>query len=317
MSDAEVGPGDVDQAAVDQAAVDQAAVEEFARERPRLLGLAYRMLGTRADAQDVLQEAWVRWQRADRRDIERPAAWLTTVVSRLALDQLRARQRDRADYVGPWLPEPMPTSEQAGDPGLRIEREESLSLGFVHLLERLNPRERAAFVLADVFDESFRDIAAMLGETETNCRQLASRARRKVSDPTRSAHRPASPSAVATALDAFVSASATGDLDALLAVLAPDVVLVSDGGAARHAARRPVVGALRVSRLVLSLAARLPGHAEILVVELNGRAGLVLRSASETYLTISFDVADGLIERLYIVVNPEKLARIDEPILIT
>lgn len=289
-------------------------VEVFASERPRLLGLAYRMLGTRSDAEDVVQDAWLRWQRADRAGIDRPAAWLTTVVSRLALDLLRARRRDRADYVGPWLPEPVPTGGAVDDdPAARAERNDTLSLGFVHVLERLNPRERAAFVLADVFDEPFRDIAEVLGETESNCRQLASRARRKVVDPDAPARRAVSPADVSGVLEAFLAASATGDLDALLAVLAPDIVLLSDGGAARHAARRPVTGPHRVSRLVLGLAHRLPADASVLVTELNGCAAVVVRTAGEVLLTMSVDVRDGCIRQLLLVVNPDKLRLLDLP----
>jgi RNA polymerase sigma-70 factor (ECF subfamily) len=296
--------------------VVETEVEVFGDERPRLLGLAYRMLGTRADAEDVVQDAWLRWQRADRAGIDRPAAWLTTVVSRLALDLLRARQRDRADYVGPWLPEPVPTGAAPGeDPAELAVRTESLTLGFVHVLERLNPRERAAFVLADVFDEPFRDIAGILGETESNCRQLASRARRKVVDPDAPARRSASTAEVSGALDAFLAASAGGDLDALLAVLAPDVVALSDGGAARHAARRPVVGAHRVSRFVLGVAHRLPIDAIVVLTELNGRPALVVRRATEVLLSISLEVRDGRIRRLYLVVNPDKLHQLDLPFL--
>ena len=153
------------------------AVDIFEAERPRLLGLAYRILGSAVDAEDVVQEAWVRWQGAQ--GIERPAAWLTTVVSRLALDAWRAQQRKREDYVGPWLPEPVATEP---DPAERAEMADSLTFGFLVLLDELSPVERVVFLLADVFGEAYTDIAATVGKTEAACRQIASRARRKLQE---------------------------------------------------------------------------------------------------------------------------------------
>ncbi len=153
------------------------SVDVFEAERPRLLGLAYRILGSAVDAEDVVQEAWVRWQAAH--DVERPAAWLTTVVSRLALDSWRAQQRKREDYVGPWLPEPVATEP---DPADRAEMADSLTFGFLVLLDELSAVERVVFLLADVFGEPFADIAATVGKSEAACRQIASRARRKLQE---------------------------------------------------------------------------------------------------------------------------------------
>src|SRR5262245_44787870 len=241
---------------------DDQACDDLARfeaERPRLVGLAYRLLGSLADAEDVVQEAWLRWRRADRAAIEQPAAWLTTVTSRIGLDRLRARQRERADYVGPWLPEPIVEPLDQDDPERHAELSDSLTTAFLLLLEELGPTERLVLLLADVFDQPFADIAAVLGRSPAACRQLASRARRKVRDaeaPRRA--RGASDAAALAAAGAFVDAARRGDQEALLGLLAPDVVLVSDGGADHHAARRPVVGADRVCRLVLNLSERLP-----------------------------------------------------------
>ncbi len=226
---------------------DVQAVDVFEAERPRLLGLAYRILGSAVDAEDVVQEAWVRWQAAT--GIERPAAWLTTVVSRLALDAWRAQQRKREDYVGPWLPEPVATE---ADPAERAEMADSLTFGFLVLLDELTAVERVVFLLADVFGESFADISATVGKTEAACRQIASRARRKLqqSKPHRPEERLALPGA------RVAHRSLAGDVAATMALLDPDVVLTSDGGPHRHAARRPVIGADRVTRLLVNITQR-------------------------------------------------------------
>jgi RNA polymerase sigma-70 factor (ECF subfamily) len=294
----------------------------FAAERPRLLGLAYRMLGSRVDAEDVVQDAWFRWQRADRPSIDRPEAWLTTVVARLSLDALRARQRDRTDYVGPWLPEPFVSGEAGTDPAATLDRHESLAIGFVRVLERLNPKERVVFVMADVFDEPYRDIADALGESEVNCRQLASRARRKIAA-TDADRMPAAADApesggsrspdVRAALHAFLDAAATGNLDALLGVLSPEVVLISDGGAHRHAARRPVVGPHRVSRLVLSLAKRLPPDAQMRMPLVNAEPALIVDIGGRPDLLMTITIRGGLVAELHVILNRDKLARLDEP----
>ena len=310
-------------------AVDDSAVALFEAERARLVGLAYRMLGSRSDAEDVVQDGWLRWQgqSASRAVIERPQAWLTTVVSRLALDRLRARQRDRADYVGPWLPEPVILAD---DPSAVVERRDSLRLGFVHLLERLNPRERVAFVLSDVFDEPHQSISTVLDESVVNCRQLVSRARRKLAAPAATAAGSTTAVAAAAAsmvpslgavamrrselaagtdvLDAFLAAAGGGDLAALLDVLAPDVVLVSDGGPDRHAARRPLVGSERVARFVLSIARRVRADATYDVVAVNGERALLVRSCDRPVLALWVDGGEAGIGVIRVVVNPMKLA---------
>jgi RNA polymerase sigma-70 factor, ECF subfamily len=301
-------------------------VTVFEAERARLLGLAYRMLGSRSDAEDIVQDAWLRWQGHgdDRALIDRPAAWLTTVVSRLALDRLRARQRDRADYVGPWLPEPVLLAD---DPSVTVERRDSLRLGFVHLLERLNPRERVAFVLADVFDEPHQSISTVLDESVVNCRQLVSRARRKLAatpaidaastSAAATAHASSMPplgSSSADALDAFLAAAAGGDVDALLAALSPEVVLVSDGGADRHAARRPVLGADRVARFLLTTAQRAPTDSSYDVVVINSERALLVSSNGRPFLALWVQNGTGGIDAIRIVVNPTKLAALATPV---
>jgi len=210
-------------------AVDGVTV--FDEQRRRLVGLAYRMLGSLADAEDVVQEVWLRWQRSDISSIEQPQAWLTTVTTRVALDRSRAQMRRREDYPGPWLPEPL---VQDG-PEEAAELADSLTLGFLVLLDALAPLERAVFILADVFGTPYREIAGAVGKPEGACRQIASRARAKV----RAAPPPPAKSVEQRqTVDALLGALAAGDAEALLAVLSPDVVLVSDGGPTRRAARR-------------------------------------------------------------------------------
>jgi RNA polymerase sigma-70 factor (ECF subfamily) len=279
------------------------------------------MLGARDDAEDVVQEAWLRWHRAGA-GADNPAAWLTTTVSRLALDRLRVRKRERARYVGPWLPEPVvlaapePADVHAHDPAEHALRRESLTLGFVHVLERLTPRERVAFVLAEVFDEPHAVVAGAVGSNPTASRQLVLRARRKLAaERDRDAERPVPPPGAV--VRAFAAACATGDLASLLRLLDPNVVLVSDGGPTRHAARRPVVGADRVARLVTFLARRAHG-ATPAIEEVNGQVALVARRGGSVDLVLTAEATDaGAIRRLRIVVAPAKLAAFDRPLVLS
>jgi RNA polymerase sigma-70 factor (ECF subfamily) len=279
-----------------------AGTQEFMAERSRLWGLAYRMLGSRTEADDVVQEAWLRWQRADPATITRPAAWLTTVTSHLAIDRLRARQAEAEHYVGPWLPEPIPTSPD--DPA---ELAASITVGFLALLERLEPVERVVLLLADVFDEPFADIATIVGRTPEACRQIATRARRRVQDPDRARGKAVSPQEQRRLADAFGRAAALGDLDALQSLLTPDVVLVSDGGPDRHAARRPVVGRDRVARLVVALARRVAPGASVRGATVNGEPGLVVEQDGRVEDVLVLHCSDAGIEDVFVIVNPEKL----------
>jgi RNA polymerase sigma-70 factor, ECF subfamily len=285
-------------------------VATFERERPRLVGLAYRLLGSIADAEDVVQEAWVRWQRVDPSTVERPAAWLTTVTSRIGLDRLRARHRERVDYVGPWLPEPIVAPVDDSDPARAVELADSLTTAFLLVLEELDPVERLVMLLADVFDVPFAGIAEITGKSESACRQLAVRARRRV----RAAPLP-SPSAAsaeaARVAGRFAAAALAGDVDELLALMSPDVVLVSDGGRERHAARRPVVGPDRVGRFLINAAKRLPRDASVEPVVVGGWPGLFVRAGDRLELLHSVVVEDGLVTRVEVIVNPTKLAAIE------
>jgi RNA polymerase sigma-70 factor, ECF subfamily len=301
--------------------------EIFATERPRLLGLAYRLLGSMADAEDVVQEAWFRFDRVDLASIERPAAWLTTVTSRIGLDKLRARQRDRLAYVGPWLPEPIVESTSAAawgtdaasnDPADHAELADSLTTAFLVLLERLSPQERLAVLLADVFGEPFADIADVLDTSDVAARQIASRARRKLrdADPTRSDRRPPPLAEQQQVAAQLVAALAAGDIAATARLLAPDVVLLSDGGALVHAARRPVVGADRVSRFMINLAKRenVASFNEAAFCIVNNQPALIARHHGEAHFVIITEVVDGLVHRIHAVNNPAKLAALDHPV---
>lgn len=279
-------------------------VDVFEAERPRLLGLAYRILGSAVDAEDVVQEAWVRWSAA--RDIERPAAWLTTVVSRLALDAWRAQQRKREDYVGPWLPEPVAIEP---GPSERAELADSLTFGFLVLLDELTPVERVVFLLADVFGEPYADIAATVDKSEAACRQIASRARRRLQE-----CRPTKPSRSSAPLAAaLLRAVSIGDVAATMALLDPDVVLTSDGGPHRHAARRPVLGADRVTRLLMNVTRRGLAHAEMQFVEVNQAPALVISFRGRPEIVVAIETNEDRVQAIRIVVNPDKLTHLAEP----
>jgi RNA polymerase sigma-70 factor (ECF subfamily) len=293
-------------------------VAVFERERPRLTGLAYRLLGSLSDAEDVVQEAWLRWQRTDRTVIERPEAWLTTVVSRLGLDRLRARRREQDRYVGPWLPEPLvePIDLSAKGPAEHAELADSLTTAFLLLLEELSPTERLTILLADVFDESFASVATVLGKSESAVRQQAVRARRKLRAAAPDARPSVDPDRLRVA-EAFLAATAVGDVDTVLSLLAPDVVLLSDGGPHHRAARRPVIGPHRVSRLVLNLAGRLPTDAAIDLGSVNGSPGIVVRVDGHATYVLAVEVSAGLIHGLTVMVNPDKLAAVDRHIALS
>lgn len=286
----------------------------FASERPRLVGLSYRLLGSVTDAEDVVQEAWVRWHRCDVASLENPAAWLTTVTSRLGIDRLRARQRDRAEYVGPWLPDPLVSF--ADEPAAAAELSDSLTTAFLVLMERLAPTERLVLLLADVFQQPFSAVAEVVGRSEVATRQIAVRARRKVrlDDDVR----PPSPAEQLAVADRFVAAILQGDEATLRGLLTADSVLTSDGGADHHAARRPVLGPERITRLLLNLAKRAvqrEGH-EIGLQSgwVNHAPGLVATMDGAPFWVSTFDVRDGRISRFYVIVNPDKLTAVDHPV---
>jgi RNA polymerase sigma-70 factor (ECF subfamily) len=289
-------------------------VARFEQERPRLVGLAYRMLGTVADAEDVVQDAWLRWEAAPPGTVDRPEAWLTTVTTRIALDHLRRVRRRRESYVGPWLPEPLVA--EAG-PAEAAELAESLRFGFLAVLDQLQPLERAVFLLADVFAVPFAEIAVTVGKSEVACRQIASRARRRVrpdGGPGHGGdHRPIAPRPDRDVVDALMTAVVNGDVAAALRHLAPDVVCVSDGGAAVRAARRPVVGAERVARFLINLTRRHAGEITARAASVNGDVGTVVSLDGVVDLVTAFEIEGGRVVAVRMVRNPDELARVDAP----
>jgi RNA polymerase sigma-70 factor (ECF subfamily) len=286
---------------------DDEALATFELERPRLLGLAYRMLGSISDAEDVMQEAWLRWQLADRSPIERPTAWLTTVTSRCCLDRMRVTSRRREDYVGPWLPEPV--AVQPG-PDEVVEMADTLTLGFLVILDRLNPVERLVFLLADVFGVRYREIAEITGRSEAGCRQIAHRARTSL------AAEPVSPppsDADDILVARLMAAVLGGDVAGTVALLAPDVMLVSDGGRDHRAARRPVVTPGRVARLLINLAKRADSSLGVQPCRLNGRIALVFNDGEAPRMALVFETKDAQVRRIWAVLAPDKLAHLSEP----
>lgn len=276
----------------------------FEAQRPRLLRLAYRMLGSMAEAEDVAQDAWLRWQGADRAAIADPAGWLVRVATRLSIDRLRADKARRAAYRGPWLPEPL-IEDIAEDP---VERAEEVSVAFLLALERLSPLERAVFLLHDVFETDYPDVAETLHRSEAACRQLAARAREHV--------RQAQPrfrverDAAARLAVAFMEAARRNDLGALKSLLAEDAVMITDGGGKRGAALRPLVGREDVLSFIHGLFWRQgwPAGAELVrLARINGSPGAILKTA-DGLSTIAFEPdGEGRIGAIYVVRNPEKL----------
>src|SRR3954447_455170 len=281
---------------------DTELAERFEELRPGLIRLAYGELGSLAEAEDVVQDAWLRLQRVDSDEIRDLQGWLTTVISRLSLDALRSARVRREAYVGPWLPEPV---VQEPGPADRAEQAEDVSLALLVVLESLSASERIAFVLHDVFGYAFAEVAASLETSPEAARQLASRARKAVE--ARRPRFPATPEQQRDVVVAFQRAASEGDMQALLDVLHPDVVLTSDGGGIVRAVRRPVEGAERVARVWKKLIARGAGVAYADLVKVNGMPGLLTTGPDGVATVMSFTVDDGRIVAIDVQRNPEKL----------
>jgi RNA polymerase sigma-70 factor (ECF subfamily) len=280
---------------------------DFEEHRTGLARLAYRMLGSLADADDMLQEAYLRWSREDRSTVQSPRAYLYSVVTRLCIDQRRTVEARKESYVGPWLPEPVVEPDPA-DPAGRVEVAESVSMALLVVLESLSPVERAAYLLRRVFDYDYAEVAAILGKTEPNCRQLVSRAESHVQ-----ARRPRfdpAPGEAERLTGEFLQACATGDLDGLVRILADDAVLYSDGGGKVAAARVPIAGAERIARFFLGVIKKSPADLQVRHVRVNGRPGVVVAEHGRVVDVLTFDVADGRITACFAVRNPDKLTRV-------
>jgi RNA polymerase sigma-70 factor (ECF subfamily) len=282
------------------------SVAEFEAHRDLLLGVAYRILGQVSDAEDVVQEAWLRWERVDRDEVREPRAFLVRVTSRLAIDRLRRRQARREEYVGEWLPEPVATDL---DPVADVVRTETLELGMLVVLETLSPLERTVFVLREAFGFTHAEIAEAIGRSEVAIRQLASRAQRHVRE--RRPRFEPDPERRREVTERFVGATLDGDVEGLLAVLAPEVALVADSGGLVRAPLLPVAGADKVTRFLLAVAGRSAPGQRVEIAQLNGVPAVVVREASgATASALLFDIDDGRVARIYLVGNPHKLERI-------
>jgi RNA polymerase sigma-70 factor (ECF subfamily) len=281
--------------------------DPFEAARPRIRGLAYRMLGTLADADDVAQDTWLRWQAAGGAHITSAEAWLVTAATRLCLDRLRSAARTREIYPGPWLPEPIVTD--AG-PESAAELSESLTFGFLMLLDQLAPVERVVFVLADVFKVPYAEIAATVGRSPAACRQIASRARRRL----RPDKQPGQSTVADRELvDGLLRALAAGDVHAVVARLAPQVVCVTDGGPGRRAARRPVTGSVLVARFLVSVARGYGRHLAARPAVVGGSAGAILSAGGVIEQVMAVTSRDGVITSVYFVGNPDKLTSAGRP----
>jgi RNA polymerase sigma-70 factor (ECF subfamily) len=288
----------------------EGAGDPFAAARPRLVALAYRMLGTVGDAEDAVQETYLRWHAADRAKIRTPAAWLTTACTRICIDRLRKAKVERAAYIGTWLPEPV-----AVEPPEDEAMSESLSMAFLVMLERLSPPERAAYLLHDVFDQDYPAIASALGKSEAACRQLVSRARKSVrarpnaeAKAARYAADPARAEALATE---FLAAAASGDRNKLMALMADDAELWSDGGGKAAAALNVIHGADRIARFFVGIRTKQDPGLRLVFRPVNGRPGIVGYVGPRADFALALEpAAGGRIGALYIVRNPDKLARL-------
>jgi RNA polymerase sigma factor (sigma-70 family) len=285
-------------------------------ERRQLINLAYRLLGSLAEAEDAVQEAYARWftmSAQQQEAIESPGSWLTRVASRICLDELSSARARRERYVGEWLPEPLPEAAEwisgrpggaTADPADRVTLDESVSMAFLVVLESMTPAERVAFILHDVFRYSFADVAEITGRTPAACRQLASSARRRI----RASQPPATPPAQrAGVVRDFKKAWEAKDIDALIGLLDPGATVIADGGGLASAALRPIQGAGQIARYLADLAGRAPGNVTILERAVNGQPGLVVQQDGVTGAVLAFNVAGDRITHIWAIRNPDKL----------
>ena len=277
--------------------------QTFEALRGRLFGLAYRMLGSRVEAEDIVQEAYIRWHQAERGVVENPEAWLVTATSRLAIDRLRRLKTEREAYVGPWLPEPIVT---AVPPDRHLDLAEDLSMAFLTLLERLSPDERAAFLLHEVFEVGYPEIASVLERSETACRQVVHRARERVRGDRKRFD--VTDSEKSGLLAKFLQAMEARDNEALLRLFAPDATWTADGGGKTAASPRPIIGAERIANLVIGLREKFWAvDRTIEIATINGETGLVIKDGSRLTATLSIATDGERILDVYAVLNPDKL----------
>src|SRR5215469_13691023 len=286
--------------------MDPDGLEIFSELRPLLFSIAYRMLGTVMDAEDMVQETFVRWQRSDHKKVQSPKTWLSTVITRLCINHLKSARVQRERYVGPWLPEPLVSEAAAGPAAANPLLGESLSLAFLVLLETLSPIERAVFLLREVFDYEFGEIAQIVQKSEANCRQLLTRARKHIA-----ARRPrfeTAPEQTQKVVEEFEHTVLSGDVQSLMQILAKDAVLISDGGGKARAVLRPIVGAEPISRLIIGAAAKFGSPTQVLRhLPVNGLPGTIAWENDRVIRVIVFGIQEGKIQSVFIITNPDKL----------
>lgn len=280
-------------------------LQTFERHRPRLFGLAYRMLGLRADAEDVLQEASLRWRASGHDSIRSSEAWLTMAVTRLCIDRLRKLKVERETYFGPWLPEPL-AEQDLNTPEMAAELSDEVSVAFLALLEALTPQERAAFVLHDVLDDDYADIADALGKSETACRQLVHRARERVT--ARRRRFQVDEATRRAMLERFVTLVRSGDRKRIVELFAADAVMISDGGGKVSAVCRPMHGAERISWFWYAIARRMGTEVEARLVRVNGELGLALYWEGVLRTLMAVETDGDRVHGIYALRNPDKLA---------
>lgn len=285
--------------------MDLAGVTEFERHRSKLFGLAYRMLGSAAEAEDIVQETYLRWHRATA--VEKPWAWLAKVATNLSVNQLTSARARRENYVGSWLPEPVLTADGTLGPLDTVERRDFISLAFLMLLERLNPVERAVFVLREAFGYSHREVAEVIDSSEANSRQLHRRARQRLADRSRPVDRHGEHTGHQTLMRGFLAAAENGDLSALEALLAEDVTVWVDGGGKVRTARRPIVGASRVARYLLGAREKSGLSMNLSMAEVNGSVGLLAVAERTLMGVLVMEAEHGKIRAIHIVATPDKL----------
>lgn len=279
----------------------------FSSVRPRLFGIAYRMLGSAAEADDLVQDVWLRWQTMNRSLVQDPPAYLATTTTRLAINLTQSARSRREAYVGTWLPEPIDTS---ADPRVGAERGEALELAVLLLLEKLGPTERAAYILREAFDYSYEQIAEVLQLSEDNARQLVSRARKHITDGRR---RPVSSADQRRLLDVFIAAARQGDLPALEGLLASDVVSYADGGGVVRAAQKPVAGRGAVAKFISAVSSHFWAGMTLSVVEANGQGCMVMSRDGAAVALATVDASEQGIEQILWFMRPSKLGRISLP----
>lgn len=287
------------------------SLDDFNHHRPLLFSIAYRMLGTVTDAEDMVQETFLRWQQTASETVRSAKTYLATIITRLCIDHLRSARVQREQYVGTWLPEPMLTQQSENSTDL-MELADSLSIAFLTVMERLSPIERAVFLLRDVFDYDYDEIAQMVGKSSTNCRQILRRAKQHLADqrPRFPVSRPQQEQITAQ----FLDASTKGDLQELLLLLAKDVTFCSDGGGKVIAVLKPIHGAVKVARMLLAIRRKWLLNSVSHLADINGQPGIIQYLDDRIHSVMTFEIVDGCIQSIYSVRNPEKLERICQEI---